>query len=260
MKASQELIRAGLLLVAIVTAALILLLAIPKQPITQLAMGEAPSNTSPAVRISLAPQQEPKSESPPEQPPEPESQPKPEPESKPAPKPEPEPKPKPEPKSKPEPKPEPVPEPEPEPEPEPKPKPEPAPEPAAETSPPEPSVTTAKDVAESTEPQNQQVQLEAGSSARIDEYLNQLSRHLSQHYQYPRRARRLGQEGTPLVVFSFDREGELLELHLKTGSGHELLDDAALEMLRDADPLPAVPARMNGQSFSYALPVRFRLR
>ena len=87
MKASQELIKAGLLLVAIVTAGLILLLAIPKQPITQLAMGEAPSNTSPAVRISLAPQQEPKSESPPEQPPEPEpeSQPKPEPESKPAP-------------------------------------------------------------------------------------------------------------------------------------------------------------------------------
>ncbi|AHI28521.1 energy transducer TonB [Marinobacter similis] len=236
MRPTQGLIKAGLLLVAVVTAGLILLFALPQQPITQLAMGEATSNTAPAVRISLAPQQEPEPEAPPEQPSEPEPQPKPEPE------------------------PEPKPAPKPEPEPEPEPKPEPAPEPPAETSPPESSVTTATDISESTEPQNQQVQLEAGSSARIDEYLNQLSRHLSQHYQYPRRARRLGQEGTPLVVFSFDREGELLELHLKTGSGHQLLDDAALEMLRDAEPLPAVPARMNGQSFSYALPVRFRLR
>lgn len=199
MKAPQELIRAGLLLVAVVTVGLILLFAISQQPITQLAMGEAPSNTAPAVRISLAPPQEPEPEAAPDQPSEPEPQPKPEPE--PAPKPKPEPEPEPEPKSKPEPKPEPVPEPKPEP------KPDPAPEPPAETSPPEPSATTATDVAESTEPQNQQVQLEAGSSARIDEYLNQLSRHLSQHYQYPRRARRLGQEGTPLVVFSFDREG-----------------------------------------------------
>ena len=244
MRPTQGLIKAGLLLVAVVTSGLILLFAIPQQPITQLALGEAPSNKAPAVRISLAPQQEPEPEAAPEQPSKPEPQPKPEPE----------PAPKPEPKSEPEPKPEPVPEPEPEP------KPEPAPEPPAETSPPEPLVATATDVSESTQPQNQQVQLEAGSSARIDEYLNQLSRHLSQHYQYPRRARRLGQEGTPLVVFSFDREGELLELQLKTGSGHELLDDAALEMLKDAEPLPAVPARMKGKSFSYALPVRFRLR
>ncbi|WP_203299040.1 energy transducer TonB [Marinobacter sediminum] len=240
MKASPQLIRTGLLLVAVVTAGLILLFAIPQQPITQLAMGEAPSNTAPAVRISLAPQQEPQPEPTPEQPSEPEPQPKPEPVPEP----------------EPEPEPEPVPETVPKPEPEPNTK----PEPAAETSPREPSATTATDVAESTEPKNQQVQLEAGSSARIDEYLKQLSRHLSQHYQYPRRARRLGQEGTPVVVFRFDREGKLLELHLKTGSGHPLLDDAALEMLRDAAPLPAVPARMNGQSFSYALPVRFRLR
>ncbi len=230
MKAFPKLIRTGLLLVSVVTAGLILLFAMPQQPITQLPMGEAPSNNAPAVRISLAPQQEPEPEAAPERPSEPEPQPRPEP------------------------VPEPVPEPEPEP------KTEPAQEPAAETSPREPLATTATDVAESTEPQSQQVQLEAGSSARIDEYLNQLSQHLAQHYQYPRRARRLGQEGTPLVVFRFDREGGLLELHLQTGSGHELLDDAALEMLRDAEPLPAVPARMNGQSFSYVLPVRFRLR
>lgn len=63
-----------------------------------------------------------------------------------------------------------------------------------------------------------------------------------------------------MVVFSFDRNGDLLELRLQTGSGHELLDDAALDMLRGAEPLPAVPASMSGQRFSYALPVRFRLR
>lgn len=242
MTAPQGLIKAVLLLIAAVAAGLVLWFAIPQKPVTQLAIGEAPSNTAPAIRISLAPKQEPEPEAASEQPPEPE--PEPEPAATPVP----------------EPEPDPAPEPEPAPTPEPEPKTEPTPDPPAEASPPEPAAAAATDVSENTELQNQQVQLEAGSSTRIDEYLNQLSRHLSRYYDYPRRARRLGQEGTPLVVFSFDRNGDLLELKLQTGSGHQLLDDAALDMLRDAEPLPSVPARMSGQSFSYALPVRFRLR
>ena len=36
----------------------------------------------------------------------------------------------------------------------------------------------------------------AGERSEVDNYLNRLSRHLARFYEYPRRARRLGQEGT----------------------------------------------------------------
>jgi protein TonB len=100
----------------------------------------------------------------------------------------------------------------------------------------------------------------AGSSSDVDNYLSKLSRHLARFYDYPRRARRLGQEGTPVIVFEFQRDGTLVRHDLRDSSGHELLDEAALNMLAQAAPLPEVPDRMKGQSFSYALPVRFRLR
>jgi len=108
--------------------------------------------------------------------------------------------------------------------------------------------------------QNLSVQLNAGSSSAVDSYLSRLNRHISRYYSYPRRARRLGQEGIPVVVFRFRRDGQLLEHYLQTGSGHQLLDQAALNMLKQAAPLPPVPDTMPGREFSYALPVRFRLR
>ena len=94
----------------------------------------------------------------------------------------------------------------------------------------------------------------------MDEYLSRLSRHLSRFYEYPRRARRLDQQGSPVIVFEFSRDGTLVDHSLRQSSGHRLLDDAAIEMLEQAAPLPEVPDSMTGERFRYALPVRFSLR
>jgi protein TonB len=107
---------------------------------------------------------------------------------------------------------------------------------------------------------SQQVELSAGDSSEVDSYLTELSRPLSRFYQYPRRSRRLGQEGSPIVVFEFNRDGILVRHSLRQSSDHSLLDAAALDMLKAAEPLPAVPESMKGKSFTYALPVRFSLR
>ncbi len=106
----------------------------------------------------------------------------------------------------------------------------------------------------------EQVELVAGDDSSVDEYLSKLTRHLARYHEYPRRARRLGQEGTPVVIFEFDRNGRLLDTRLRDSSSHELLDRAALQLLKDASPLPEVPAEMKGQSFTYALPVGYKLR
>jgi len=100
----------------------------------------------------------------------------------------------------------------------------------------------------------------AGQSADVNNYLSKLSRHLARFYEYPRRSRRLGQQGTPVIVFEFRRDGSLVDHTLRDSSGHSLLDEAALNMLSAAAPLPKVPADMRGNTFTYALPVRFSLR
>lgn len=100
----------------------------------------------------------------------------------------------------------------------------------------------------------------AGNASDIDSYLNQLSRHLARHYKYPSQARQLKQEGTAVIIFVFQRDGSLISHSIQGSSGYKLLDQAALDMLAQATPLPKVPATMQGEVFTYALPVRFRIR
>lgn len=238
--------RAGILAVAVIITAGAIWLSAPAQTPRLQPLGDAVMNSAPAVRVSLAGPSAEKT-------------------VQPAPQPAPQTDPKPEPEPEPEPQPEPEPEPEPEPRPEPTPKPEPVeqqPEPSTrqdnqETR--EQANQTGQDTAEKSS-DVQQVALTAGNSDAVDNYLTKLSRHLGRYYEYPRRARRLRQEGVPVIVFEFSRSGELIGHSLQDSSGHRLLDDAAIEMLELAAPLPSVPDSMSGESFRYALPVRFQLR
>jgi len=67
-------------------------------------------------------------------------------------------------------------------------------------------------------------------------------------------------QGTPVVVFEFDRAGRLLNYRLLRGSSHRILDDAALNMLKEASPFPPVPDDMTSETFRFQLPVAFQLR
>lgn len=233
-----------LLLLAFVITFIALVFATPEKTVELNALGESTVNTAPAIRIKLA--------------------------GEPAPTPEPVTAPEPKPQPKPQPVPEPEPEPEPESEPEPDPEPEPEPEPVTQPTY-EPEVT--EQVTEAETPVGDPVETEtreqsqatvplqnAGVRSEVDNYLSRLSRHLARYYEYPRRARRLGQEGTPVIVFEFRRDGSLVAHSLRASSGHQLLDESALAMLEQAEPLPAVPDEISGKKFRYALPVRFRLR
>jgi protein TonB len=121
----------------------------------------------------------------------------------------------------------------------------------AVTSQPEKAATSAKSTKK---------QLRAGASQKTDNYLSKLVRHLSAYRDYPRRARRLGLQGTPVVMFEFDRAGQLLSYRLLEGSSHRILDDAALNMLKQASPFPPVPDDMASETFRFQLPVAFQLR
>lgn len=72
------------------------------------------------------------------------------------------------------------------------------------------------------------------ADARVAAILNRIRRH--QHY--PALARESGAEGAATVSFRVLPDGRLRNLRIKKTSGNAFLDDASLEAVRKAAPLP----------------------
>jgi protein TonB len=239
----------------------------PEQVAADMAEADEAPEEEPAPEPEPQPEPEPAPEPPPQ--PEPEPTPEPEPEPTPVPEPEPEPKPKPEPKPQPEPEPAPAPRPEPKPEPRPQPEARPQPQPSKPTS----TARRAQDAkpaggqdrtsapAQAAQTAERTQQGTTGSvSDTPPDYRSELSAWLQRYKNYPRRARRLRQEGTVVLYFVMDRSGRVLDWEIRQSSGHELLDEAVRDMIREADPLPALPDSVSMQRLALTVPVRFQLR
>ncbi len=91
-------------------------------------------------------------------------------------------------------------------------------------------------------------------------YLAQLMASLERHKRYPDIARHRQEQGTVLVAFAIDRAGRVVSLDIRRGSGSVALDGAAEEMIREAEPLPAVPASYRGARLELVFPVTFDLQ
>ena len=98
-----------------------------------------------------------------------------------------------------------------------------------------------------------------GAAVRI-RYEQQLYVWLARFKEYPMVARRRGLEGTGSIRVRLDRKGRVLERSVDRSTGERLLDDAAVDMTRRADPFPPVPADYQGESFEFVAPIEFRLR
>lgn len=88
---------------------------------------------------------------------------------------------------------------------------------------------------------------------------SQLLGRLEQYRRYPRAAERRRYEGTALVQFSVDRQGNVLSVSLSRSSGHEPLDSEALATVRRASPLPPPPEDIPGDPVVVSTPVDFSL-
>ncbi|MEM0912858.1 MAG: energy transducer TonB [Pseudomonadota bacterium] len=99
-----------------------------------------------------------------------------------------------------------------------------------------------------------------GSIGNTQNYASELLSWLQRHKEYPRRARMRRQEGTVLLYFKMNADGEVLEFNIKQSSGFSTLDKEALKMIQRAQPLPAIPSFMNKDSLELVVPVEFFLR
>jgi TonB family protein len=80
--------------------------------------------------------------------------------------------------------------------------------------------------------------------------------HLDKHKRYPSDRSMKGAEMVVGIVL--DRMGRVLSTSIITGSGDASFDDAALAMMRRADPVPAPPPLVADAGLSFTLPVMFR--
>ncbi|PNU05558.1 energy transducer TonB [Novosphingobium guangzhouense] len=83
--------------------------------------------------------------------------------------------------------------------------------------------------------------------------------HLERFRRYPPRARAARQQGVVQVRFTMNRAGAVLACQIVRKSGSFTLDQAALETVRLAQPLPAIPAG-RPDTVELTVPIEFRLR
>lgn len=83
---------------------------------------------------------------------------------------------------------------------------------------------------------------------------------LNRHKRYPASARSRRQEGLVQVAFTVDKGGRVTSSRVSRSSGIPALDQAALEMVRKASPVPAPPPEIAASALRLAVPVDFSLR
>jgi len=86
----------------------------------------------------------------------------------------------------------------------------------------------------------------------------ELAAHLDKYKRYP--ADRSHQGAEIVIKFVLDRTGHVESANVVKSSGDSAFDDAALAMMRRADPVPPPPPLMADEGLSFTMPVIFRLK
>ncbi|WP_235976451.1 energy transducer TonB family protein [Sandaracinobacteroides hominis] len=83
--------------------------------------------------------------------------------------------------------------------------------------------------------------------------------HLEKYRRYPAAARARREQGVAYVQFRMNRAGTILSARIQRSSGSAVLDSAALETLRRAQPLPPIPQERPDE-LELSVPVEFFVR
>ena len=82
---------------------------------------------------------------------------------------------------------------------------------------------------------------------------------LDSNKKYPVLALQRRQEGTPVVMFTILKSGEITDLEL-ISSGHRLLDREAQRIVLKSAPFPPIPTSVGKKSIDLRIPVNFSLQ
>ncbi|MDQ6869937.1 MAG: energy transducer TonB [Pseudomonadota bacterium] len=102
------------------------------------------------------------------------------------------------------------------------------------------------------------VETRAASAAEAAAYRSAWTAEMSWSRHYPEAARARGEQGTVRLALTIGRSGHVMSARLVGSSGSSTLDQAALEMARNASGRPLPPEM--GSSVSLIVPIRYSIR
>ena len=91
-------------------------------------------------------------------------------------------------------------------------------------------------------------------------YARQLSAHFKKFKKYPAMAQRLKLAGTTWIRLEIRNDGSIVDAQIDKSSGHDILDEAALQAARDAQPLPPFPPQIASKTRKIRIPYHFSLK
>lgn len=100
------------------------------------------------------------------------------------------------------------------------------------------------------------VAVDAGALAA---YGRELAGAVATRQRYPRVALMRQWQGTAVLQLELAADGRLLGVRVISSSGHDTLDRQALDMVREAVPLPSLPEALAGRPLTVDVPVVFRI-
>jgi TonB family protein len=86
----------------------------------------------------------------------------------------------------------------------------------------------------------------------------ELAAHLDKYKRYP--GDRSHQSAQIIIKFELDRTGHVVSTDIVKSSGDQAFDDAALAMMRRADPVPPPPPLVADEGLSFSMPIIFRVK
>jgi protein TonB len=102
--------------------------------------------------------------------------------------------------------------------------------------------------------------LTVSNSNAVPTWRRQIVSRLERHKRYPAAAQSRREHGVAQLAFRLDREGRVIESHIVRSSGSALLDQETLDLVRRAQPFPALPREIAGLHIDLTVPIRFNMR
>ena len=99
-----------------------------------------------------------------------------------------------------------------------------------------------------------------GNPDAFNAYTAQIRKRIERYKKYPNAARAKKMEGVATVSFILDKGGNVLTSSLVKSSGHAILDEEAMALLKRAGPFPGMPKELTQSTIKLTLPLRFDVR
>ncbi|MDR3154735.1 MAG: energy transducer TonB [Deltaproteobacteria bacterium] len=99
-----------------------------------------------------------------------------------------------------------------------------------------------------------------GTRDAREAYKTKVRRKLERNKKYPPSAMREHLQGIATVRFTINRSGTVTNYSLVKGSGHGILDDEVMALIRRVTPFPEFPAEIPEPTMTLTAPIQFRIR